>query len=142
MKDFPSIADKTLCRPNFYSRNTTQAALRLIMVQIACQETHHPCKSLQKWPMIELQLSLSQIMDTSMYTYENWHVIVTLHFHNALIIPSGVTTSPPARTRQTHRMDMISSPQLTSLLALPVMVTLLVRRLVMQPSWTCYHEST
>jgi hypothetical protein len=104
----PYRTDRTMYRPNLYSKNTTQAALRLMMIQIARRETLHLRKALQKWPTVELQFFLSQIMDMSMHPYENWHVVVVFHLHNVLTLLSGVMTSPVGRNRKPYETQNIS----------------------------------
>jgi hypothetical protein len=59
-------------RKKLYSKNVNQAALQLILMQIASQQTHHMRKGLQRWPTVELGIFLSQVMNTIMLGYEKW----------------------------------------------------------------------
>ena len=108
-KAIEAFGEATLCRPNLYSKNTTQAALRLIMMQITRRETHHLRKGLQKWPVVELQFFLSQIMDMTMHPYENWYVVIVFHLHNVLTLLSGAMMPPVGRNRKPYETQNISA---------------------------------
>ena len=80
-----------------------------MMIQIANRETHHLRQALQKWPIIELELFLSQIMDMSMDAHENWQVVSILHFRNVFTLLPGVTTAQAGRIWIPHETERISS---------------------------------
>ena len=57
-------------RVGLYSQNVSSAAMQLITTQIASRETHHLRMALQRWPLVELRLFMSQLMSTYMHDYE------------------------------------------------------------------------
>ena len=65
-----------LSRRELYSRDVNRAALQLIMMQIENRQTYHLRKGIQRWPIVELGIFLSQLINTSMLGYEKWYYLV------------------------------------------------------------------
>ena len=62
-------------RVDLYTKNINRAALQLILMQIAGRQTYHLRKGLQRWPIFELGIFLSQVMNTVMLGYEKWYLV-------------------------------------------------------------------